>query len=114
GLSLLSPHYQTTYYSLIAAGIFALYLTFGETTAEQGSGRYVRLGLALGAVLLGFGVAMLQLLPFIHYLPFSPRSQGLQCGFEAATSYATPWQHIPELFIKSFTGNRDMYWGPNG
>jgi len=29
-LCLLSPHVQTTYYLLIAAALFALYLTFGN------------------------------------------------------------------------------------
>lgn len=113
GLALLSPQYQLAYYLLIASGLFALYLTFGDAE-RQGERKYVRLGLALAAVLLGFGVAALQIWPFLHYLPFSPRSEGMQGGFEAATSYATPWAHIPELAIKHFTGDRGSYWGPNG
>lgn len=115
GLALLSPHYQMTYYMLVAAGLFALYLTFGETAPEpENSGaKYLRLGYALGAVLLGFGVAMIQILPFIHYLPLSPRAEGFG-GFDRATTYAIPWEHVPEFFLKQFTGARDGYWGSNG
>jgi hypothetical protein len=112
GLALLSPHFQMTYYLLIASGLFALYLTFGERTAEPLGRRLGALGLALGAVLIGFGVAMIQILPFYRYLPFSPRAEGYY-GFEGSTSYAIPWAHVPEFFLKLFTGSGDTYWGPN-
>jgi hypothetical protein len=113
GLALLSPHFQTTYYLLIAAGLFALYLTFGEATDEPLGPRVGRLALALAAVLLGFGVSAIQVLPFYDYLPFSPRAAGYR-GFEGATSYAIPWVHVPEFFLKRFTGLKETYWGPNG
>ena len=113
GLALLSPHFQMTYYLLIAAGLFAIYLTFGERTDEPLARRLGGLGLALAAVLLGFGVAMIQILPFYRYLPFSPRAEGYY-GFEGSTSYAIPWAHVPEFFLKLFTGFGDTtYWGPN-
>src|SRR5207247_4331894 len=55
---------------------------------------------------------MIQVLPFIHYIPFSPRAQGYY-GFAGATSYAIPWNHVPEFFLKGFVGARDTYWGSN-
>jgi len=106
-------HFQIAYYLLIAAGLFALYLTFGDNTGEPGAQRYVRLVFALGAILLGFGLAAIQLLPFIQYIPFSPRAQGYH-GFEGSTSFAIPWVHVPEFFFKNFAGSRETYWGPNG
>lgn len=114
GLSLLSPQYQTTQYALLSAGIFALYLAFGDSdglTVKQG---LTGIGWASLAVLLGFGVSMIQVLPFMHYIPFSPRA-GTN-GWDWATSFATPWIHVPEFFLSGFTGqsfNGD-YWGPNG
>jgi hypothetical protein len=111
-LSLLSPHFQTTYYLLIASGLFALYCAFGEPTAEPLGPRSGRLAVALGAVLLGFGVAMPQILPFVEYLPHSPRAEGYY-GFEGSTSYAVPWDHVPELFLAGFTGEGPTYWGSN-
>ena len=110
-LSLLG-HFQMAYYVLIAAGLFALYLTFDPETPGELPARIGRLGFALGAVLLGYGVAMVQVLPFIQYIPFSPRAQGYH-GFEGATSYAVPWAHVPSFFFRDFVGARDTYWGPN-
>ncbi|OLC76793.1 MAG: hypothetical protein AUH78_06225 [Gemmatimonadetes bacterium 13_1_40CM_4_69_8] len=104
-------HFQIAYYLLIVAGLFALYLTLEESTDEPAR-RVARLGLALGAVLLGFGLAAIQLLPFIQYIPFSPRAQGYH-GFEGSTSWAIPWNHVPELFLKNFVGSRETYWGSN-
>ncbi|MGE5762258.1 MAG: YfhO family protein, partial [Gemmatimonadota bacterium] len=105
-------HFQLAYYVLIAAGLFALYLTLGEGGRETTQVRFGRLGVALAAVLLGFGIAAIQVLPFIAYIPFSPRAQGYS-GFEGSTSYAIPWSHVPEFFLKSFVGSRDTYWGTN-
>lgn len=105
-------HFQIAYYLLIAAGLFALYLTLEENQDEPAPRRFGRLGLALGAVLLGFGLAAIQVLPFVDYIPFSPRAQGYH-GFEGSTSYAIPWDHLPEFFLKGFVGSRDTYWGSN-
>ncbi len=113
GLALLSPHYQATQYALIAAAVFALYLTVGEPQGLTPAQRWRGLGLALVSVVLGFGVALIQLLPFLHYLPFSPRG-GVK-SFEWATSYAVPWIHLPELALSGFMGSTPdaTYWGPN-
>jgi hypothetical protein len=111
GLALLSPQYQTTQYALVGAGLFALYLAFGEPeglTVRQGATGLV---LALAGVLVGFGLSLIQVLPFLHYIPFSPRA-GIQ-GFEWSTSYATPWIHVPEFFFSGFAGSGGTYWGPN-
>jgi dolichyl-phosphate-mannose-protein mannosyltransferase len=112
-LALLSPHYQMTYYLLIASGLFALYLSFGDPVEDPLRKRATRLGIALAVVLVGFGVAMIQVLPFIHYIPYSPRAENYY-GFEGATSYAIPWSHVPEFFLAGFSGFRETYWGTNG
>src|SRR5436190_21749652 len=104
-------HFQIAYYLLIVAGLFALYLTL-EESRDDPARRVGRLGLALAAVLLGFGLAAIQLLPFFQYIPFSPRAQGYH-GFEGSTSWAIPWNHVPEFFLKNFVGSRDTYWGSN-
>jgi len=52
-------------------------------------------------------------LPFVHYIPFSPRAQGFH-GFAGSTSFAIPWSHVPEFVLKHFAGSRETYWGPNG
>src|SRR2546427_6248781 len=112
-LSLLG-HFQLAYYLLIAAGLFALYLTFeeGSDAGAKDGMRVGRLGLALAAVLLGFGIAAIQVVPFLEYIPFSPRAQGYR-GFAGSVSFAIPWNHVLEFFLKNFVGARETYWGSN-
>lgn len=112
GLSLLSPHYQMVYYMLIVAGVFALYLTFGEKQERTAREKVRGLSLALAAVVVGFGIAMIQILPFYHYLPYSPRAEGYG-GFAASASYGIPWEHVPEFLLARFAGDREVYWGSN-
>ena len=117
GLGFLSPHPQLLYYMLVAAGVFALYLTFGEETDEAMKPRLLRLAGSLGAIFVGFGIGTIQMLPFYYYIPFSPRSESIG-GWQHATSYAIPWEHVPEFFLSRFAGEGTMngttYWGGNG
>lgn len=112
-LCLLSPHVQTTYYLLIATGLFSLYLTFGEPTTEPAAPRLRRLAVVLVAVIAGFGIAMPQILPFLEYIPHSPRAVAYSGAFESAASYGVPWDHVLGFVIAGFTGESDMYWGSN-
>jgi hypothetical protein len=113
GLDLLSPQTQMTQYSLIFAGLFTLWLCFldAERPAEP-LARWAALGLAAAAVALGFGLAMIQLVPFIHYGPYGARSAGAQ-GWEYATNYAMPPEDTLEWLVATFTGVLDKYWGSN-
>src|SRR5260370_36229474 len=74
GLALLSPQYQTAQYALIVCGIFALYFTVGEPIDLTTRQRWAGLTLALTGVVLGFGLSLVQVLPFLHSIPFSPRA----------------------------------------
>lgn len=116
GLSMLSPHPQMAQYAFMAAGIFTLFLVFGEGSTTSGRDRALALGLSLAAVLVGLGVSAAQYLPFYAYIPYSPRDASVLRDFEFSSSYAIPWAHVPELLIPRFAGesfNRS-YWGPNG
>ena len=113
GLCLLSPHVQATYYLLIAAALFALYLTFGEPSTEHLQPRLIRLGVTLVAVIVGFGIGAPQILPFLEYIPHSPRAAGYSVGYAGSTSYGIPWDHVPEFFLGGFTGAPEAYWGSN-
>ncbi len=113
GLALLSPQAQMSQYFLVACGFYTLYLVLEERRDASALRRLSAVGLALGAVVVGLGIAMVQYLPFIAYIPFSPRSgQALQ-GFEWSVSYAIPWLHVPEFFLPNFAGSVQTYWGSN-
>jgi hypothetical protein len=114
GLAILSPHPQMAQYMLIVAGIFTLFLVFGESSQQGTAGRLADLSLALVAVVLGVFISAVQMLPFWEYIPFSPRAETYR-GFEDAVSYAIPWHHVPEFFLSSFVGQSSAgtYWGSN-
>src|SRR5207244_8947890 len=77
GLAVLSPHPQLLQYLLLTSGSFALYIVF---SAQAGAGKLPRnvalrrLGLALGAVLLGGLMGAIQYLPVREYVAWSPRA----------------------------------------
>ena len=111
GLGMLSPHPQLMQYLLMGTGVFGLYAAFGmEGHAERGVA-VKRLGLALGAVLLGFAISAIQYLPVMEYTPFSPRAGGKDYAF--ATSFSFPPVELINTLIPEFTGILDKYWGPN-
>jgi hypothetical protein len=114
GLGLLSPHYQMTYYLLVASGLWTLYLAFLAPERPPRGGATVMVALALGAVLLGVMLSALQALPFLAYIPFSPRGEGGgSAGWEYAVSYSLPPEELFTAILPQFNGVLDHYWGRN-
>ncbi len=119
GLGVLSPHPQLLQYMLLAAGAFALWLalrpraTAADTTDSASAGpRFLRLGFALGAVVLGGIIGAVQYLPVAEYVPWSPRAGGK--GYEYATSYSFPLEETINMYLPQFSGILEHYWGRNG
>jgi hypothetical protein len=114
GLSMLTPHYQMTYYLLVAAGVWTLWLVFFDSERPTPRRWAVPLAAALGAVLLGLAIAALQVLPFLEYIPFSPRAEGGPSGgWEYAVAYSLPPVEIFTAIMPQFNGIHETYWGPN-
>jgi hypothetical protein len=114
GLGLLSPHYQMTYYLLVGAGLWTLYLVFFAADRPQQLRWPVALGLALGAVALGVALSAVQALPFLSYIPFSPRGEGGGSGgWEYAVSYSMPPEELFTTILPQFNGILESYWGRN-
>jgi len=115
GFALISPHVQLTYYLLMAAGFWWLYLVFfsGER-AEQASWPALA-ALFVGGLALGFALAAIQLMPFFEYIPFSPR--GAEGSSSSGYAYGTGWSMPPEEVFgtlwPAFMGNLRDYWGRN-
>ena len=114
GLGLLSPHYQMTYYLLVALGLWTLYLVFFDPERPADLRWPVPLSLAAAAVLLGLGISGVQALPFLEYIPYSPRGAGgPSAGWEYATSYSFPIKELPTIILPEFNGVLENYWGGN-
>jgi Bacterial membrane protein YfhO len=115
GFALISPHFQLTYYLLMAAGFFWLYLVFlsGERAAGHSWGWYT--GLFVGALAVGFALAAIQLLPFIDYLRFSPRGAAgsTSTGWDYATGWSMPPEELLGILWPAFMGILQDYWGRN-
>lgn len=116
GLSLLSPHVQLTYYELMAAGFFWLFLVVwsGERPARH---VWWHSMLLFGAGLaVGFALDAIQLIPFAQYIHYSPRGAAgsSSTGWDYATSWAMPPEELLNVVWPSFSGMLDNYWGRNG
>jgi hypothetical protein len=113
GLDILSPQIQMAQYSLIAAGLFTLWLCFlDDQRPETPRGRVTALGLAAAAVVLGVGMSMIQMMPFLANNPYAARTAGNQ-GWDYATRYAMPPENIVDWVVPEFTGILRNYWGSN-
>ncbi len=83
-LQLLAGHAQTTWYSMLLTGLFALYWTARQRYTDW----WQRLGVVIGGLALGAGVAAVQLLPTAELLRTSQRSGGVDFDFAMNFSYA--------------------------
>ena len=113
GLSVLSPHYQMTYYLGAFAGGYTLWLAFRKDEAPvERRTALLRIAGAMGAALLGMGIGAVQFAPFFEYLPYA--SRGVARGWEYATSYSQPPHELLNAYLPQFTGFLETYSGPNG
>ena len=115
GFCLLSPHFQMTYYLLMASGFFWLFMVF-FSDQKAGADPWWRSALLFVAALaVGFGIAAIQIVPFLDYLPWSPR--GVAGSTSTGWAYATSWSMPPEEILNTvwpaFSGMLGDYWGRN-
>ena len=115
GLALLTPHFQMTYYMLMAAGFFWAYLVFFSDEKAGAAPWWTSALLFGGALGIGAGIAAIQLVPFFDYLPFSPRgvAGSSSTGWEFATGWSMPPEEILNVVWPAFSGMLENYWGRN-
>ncbi len=114
GLALISPHYQLTYYLLVACGLWTLWLVF-LSPEKPGGAWWKPLTLALAAVLVGLALSAIQALPFWEYIPWSPRGAAVSSsqGWDYATNFSLPPVELFTTILPEFNGVIENYWGPN-
>jgi len=114
GLALVSPHYQMTYYLLVACAVWTLYLVFFDPDSPAGIRWPLELAKAFGAVVLGLAIAAIQVIPFVEYIPYSPRGAGgPSTGWDYAVLFSMPPEEIVTTVLPQFNGVLDHYWGRN-
>lgn len=107
-------HYQMCYFLMLALGLWTLYLAFWDSGRRPDVRPWRTLALATIAVIVGIGIAALQVLPFLEYIPYSPRaSGGPNTGWAWVNSYAMPPSEIFTTLLPQFNGVLDHYWGGN-
>lgn len=107
-------HYQMCYFLMLALGLWTLYLAFWDSERRPEARPWLSVALAGLAVGIGIGIAGLQVLPFLEYIPFSPRAAGgPSTGWEWVNSYAMPPSEIFTTLLPQFNGVLDHYWGGN-
>ena len=114
GLCLISPHFQMTYYLLMAAGFFWAFLVFSsdERPAVPWWRSAALFALALG---VAFGIAAIQLVPFQEYLAVAARGAAKDSAdrWGYATSWAMPPEELFNVVWPAFSGVLEHYWGRN-
>jgi hypothetical protein len=107
-------HYHMSYFLLIALGLWTLYLALWDPERPRDAAWWPPLLAAGAAVVVGIGIAGLQIIPFLEYIQYSPRAAGgSNTGWQFATSYAMPPRELFTLLLPQFNGVLDHYWGQN-
>jgi len=108
-------HYHMSYFLLLALGMWTLYLALWDSERPVGIQAWKPIAWAALAVVVGIGITSLQILPFLEYIKYSPRSEGgPNTGWEFATTYAFPPRELFTLLLPEFNGILAHYWGQNG
>jgi hypothetical protein len=104
-------HFQITYYGLLLIFAYAIYLLVSHRKdySKKDVIRVLSYGL-LTVVIICLLMAAIWL-PVLGGLGTAAR--GVERGYEYATSWAMPPLEIVDLFIPTFSGILDKYWGIN-
>ena len=116
GLCMLSPHYQMTYYLLVAAGLWTLYLVFFDPERAAGRAAWPRvLGFALGGGRCsGSPSRPSRCCRSSSTSRTRPRAAGGPSGgWEYATGFSMPPEEIVTTVLPQFNGVLEHYWGRN-
>lgn len=111
GVQFLAGHAQTWTYSMWAVGFYTLFRTWQESRRQGAEGKIRVCGLFALALVIGAGVAAVQILPTWELTRLSQRASGLNWDFAMQYSF-WPWR-ILTLFAPDFFGNPadGDFWG---
>ncbi|MDB4915540.1 MAG: putative rane protein [Gemmatimonadetes bacterium] len=111
--ALLSAQIQSTYYLLIAGGLWAAFLLVKFRRDMRGLQLGSRTALGLAAVALAFGVAAVNLLPFSGYIKDSPRAESTNRDYAFSTQFSMPPVETMGMAVPEQAGILGNYHGEN-
>jgi|GEM_PF-629222 len=104
GAALLSFQIQNSYYTLLAAALWAVFSLVHLGVARRPAALARTVALGLGSIALAFSLAAVDLLPFVDYLPQSPRGGAEGRGYEFSTSYSMPPVAVIAMAVPEHVG----------
>jgi len=110
GAAFLSFQIQSSYYLLVSALIWCIYLLFHFDVVKAPARLARTLVFGLGAVAIAYALAAVDFLPFLGYVEESPRGQGGR-GYEFATSWSLPPEEISAFAVPEYKGFLETYTG---
>jgi hypothetical protein len=113
GFGLLSFQIQSNYYLLIAGAVWAVFCLVHLNLAKQPRVLATRVALGLAAVAFGFSLAAVNFLPFIDYVPESPRGAEGGRGYEYSTSWSMSPVELLAVAVPEHAGVLEHYVGDN-
>lgn len=113
GFSLLSFQIQNNYYLLIAGAIWAVFCLVHLKAYRNRKILAARVALGIGAVAFGFTLAAVNFLPFLDYVPASPRGAEGGRGYEYSVSFSMPPEEILSIAVPEQAGVLEHYEGRN-
>lgn len=102
--ALLSFQIQNSYYLLLAAAIWAVFLLLHLGHARRPAALVRVTALGLAAVAFGFLLAAINFLPFLDYVPESPRGGAEGRGYEYSTSFSMPVGEVLSVAVPEHHG----------
>jgi hypothetical protein len=66
-----------------------------------------------GAVILGLGLALMQLLPSYMFIKDAFSVRGVERGFDYAASWSLHWPEAISMWVPEFVNTLNNYWGEN-
>lgn len=113
GFSLLSFQIQSNYYLLLAGAIWAVFSLIHLGVHRDRRALGSRVGLGLMAVAVGFVLAAVNYLPFLDYVPLSPRGAEGGRGYDYSVSWSMPPAELVAIAVPEQAGILDNYQGEN-